>query len=56
MSCPVRGFCLEEGWNDKWGIWGSFTAAERVRLKKAFPLSKDIKQRRQVIRVIAHRL
>ena len=56
MVCPVRGFCLEEGWNNKWGIWGSFTAVERERLKKAIPLPKDIKKRRQIIRVIAHRL
>lgn len=56
LSCPVRGFCLEEGWKDRWGIWGSFTAQERERLRKAFPLPTDIKHKRKVIRVIAHRL
>jgi hypothetical protein len=56
LSCPIRGFCLELGWKDKFGIYGSFTAAERERLRKAFPLPSDVKDRRKVIRVIAHRL
>jgi hypothetical protein len=56
LGCPVRGFCLEDGWSNKWGIWGSFTAAERERLRKAFPMPNDVKHKRKVIRVIAHRL
>jgi WhiB family transcriptional regulator, redox-sensing transcriptional regulator len=56
MSCPVRGFCLEAGWNDKFGIWGSFTAQERERLKKVFPLPKNTKDKRRIVRIIAHRL
>lgn len=57
MSCPVRGFCLEAGFNDKWGIWGSFTAPERERLRKVFPVNKrPAKERRTIIRTIAHRL
>jgi hypothetical protein len=52
----IEDLGLEEGWNNKWGIWGSFTAVERERLKKAIPLPKDVKKRRQIIRVIAHRL
>ena len=58
LSCPTRGFCLEDAWESKqrFGIWGSFSAAERERLKKAFPLPDDPKDRRKVIRVIAHRL
>ena len=56
LSCPIRGFCLEEGWSDKWGIWGSFTAAERERLRKAFRIPTINKEKRKVIRVIAHRL
>jgi hypothetical protein len=56
MSCPVRGFCLEEGWNDKFGIWGSFTVQERERLRKAFPLPEKVSDRRRIIRIIAHRL
>jgi hypothetical protein len=56
MGCDIRGFCLEEGFKNKWGIWGSFTAEERLRLRKAFPLPDDAKQRRKIIRLIAHRL
>ena len=56
MDCPVRGFWLEDGWTNKWGIWGSFTAAERERLRKAFKISNVTKEKREVIRVIAHRL
>lgn len=56
MSCPVRGFCLEVGWTDRWGIFGSFTVAERERLRKAFPLPKDSASKRRIIRIIAHRL
>lgn len=56
LSCPIRGFCLEKGWSDKWGIWGSFTAAERERLRKAFRIPTITREKRKVIRVIAHRL
>jgi hypothetical protein len=56
LGCPIRGFCLEAGWSDKWGIWGSFTAAERQRLRKAFHIPTITKEKRKVIRMIAHRL
>jgi len=56
MSCPVRGFCLEIGWTDKFGIYGSFTPQERERLRKVFPLPANIKDKRRIVRIIAHRL
>ena len=56
MDCPVRGFCLEEGWKNKWGIWGSFTASQRERMRKQFPLPKIATHRRKIIRIIAHKL
>ncbi len=58
IGCPVRGLCLEDAWESKqrYGIWGSFSAAERERLRKAFPLPENVKDKRKVIRVIAHRL
>jgi len=58
LSCDVRAFCLEDAWISKqrYGIWGSFSAFERERLRKAFPLPENIKDKRKVIRVIAHRL
>jgi hypothetical protein len=58
LSCDVRGFCLEDACisKQKFGVWGSFSAMERERLKKAFRLPDDVKDKRKVIRVIAHRL
>ena len=58
LSCDVRGFCLEDAWvsKQKFGVWGSFSAMERERLRKAFRLPDDVEDKRKVIRVIAHRL
>jgi hypothetical protein len=57
LSCPIRGYCLEEGWSNRWGIWGSFTAIEREKIRKIFPVSKhSTTHRRKYIRTIAHRL
>lgn len=57
LICPVRGFCLEEGWSNRWGIWGSFTAIEREKIRRGFPVTKhSTKRRREIIRTIAHRL
>jgi hypothetical protein len=56
MRCPVRGYCLEMGWNDRWGIWGSFTSIDRERIRRAFKLPEKAKDRRKIIRIIAHRL
>lgn len=33
-SCPVRPYCLESGWDDPWGIWGGYLAAQREDLRK----------------------
>jgi hypothetical protein len=56
MSCPIRGFCLEAGFKDRYGIWGSFTSLEREKIRRVFPLPENIKDRRRIIRIIAHRL
>jgi hypothetical protein len=58
LGCDVRAFCLEDAWvsKQKFGVWGSFSAMERDRLRKAFRLPDDVKDKRKVIRVIAHRL
>ena len=56
-NCPVRGFCLEIGWSDDWGIWGGFVPSERKLLRKIFNVKhKTIQDRRKMIRTIAHRL
>lgn len=56
LSCPIRGFCLEEGWNEKMGIWGGFSPTDRITLRKVFPLKEEKSKRRLIIRTIAHRL
>lgn len=57
QNCPVKGFCLEIGFNDDFGIWAGFTTAERKRLRKVFSLKDKSKiDRRVMIRTIAHRL
>jgi len=56
FRCDIRGLCLEAGWKDRFGIWGSFTALEREKLRRAFPLPENPKHKRKIIRLIAHRL
>lgn len=55
--CPVRGYCLELGWSEEWGIWSGFTPQERKRLRKIFSLNNKSKEEiRLMIRTIGHRL
>lgn len=57
QNCPVKGFCLEIGWFDDFGIWAGFTTAERKRLRRVFSVKDKSKvDRRSMIRTIAHRL
>lgn len=56
VTCPVRGFCLEEGWDQKYGIWGSFNTTDRQTLKKIFPVKGEKQKQRLVIRTIAYKL
>lgn len=56
VTCPVRGFCLEIGWSESQGIWGSFTSMDRVVLRKLFKLPEKDQEKRHTIRTIAHRL
>lgn len=54
--CPIKGFCLEDGWTEKkWGIWGGFTPEERNHLRKIFTLPKKQSEQREMIRTIAHK-
>lgn len=53
--CPIKGFCLEEGWNEKYGVWGGFSVDERIHLRKIFSLPKKQVEQREMIRIIAHR-
>lgn len=55
-NCPVKGFCLELGWYEPYGIWGGYTSLERKRLRKTFSLKdKSKSERRDTIRTIAYR-
>jgi hypothetical protein len=54
-DCPVKGFCLEDGWSDKYGIWAGFTPEERVYLRTLFVLPKRKSDQREMIRIVAHR-
>jgi hypothetical protein len=54
-TCPIKGFCLEDGWAAKYGIWGGFTPEERQHLKKIFSLPKKQVEQREMIRTIAHK-
>lgn len=36
-TCPVRPYCVEDGWDEKEGIWGGYTAAQRERLRDQYP-------------------
>lgn len=55
-NCPVKGFCLELGWSDDWGVWAGLTSVERKKLRKVFNIKDKSKiDRRLAIRTIAYR-
>ena len=39
LTCPHALPCLEQGWSESFGVWGSFTTEERVtaRIRKQTP-------------------
>ena len=46
-ECPMRGYCLEYGWFDEYGIWGGYSTPDRARLRKWLRLpSRGIPPRR----------
>jgi hypothetical protein len=36
FTCPIQKACLQEGLNEKWGVWGGLSAQERFRIKLGF--------------------
>lgn len=36
-TCTVRPYCVEEGWDERWGIWGGYTASQRELLRAQHP-------------------
>lgn len=53
-ECPVVGFCLEIGLNEKWGMWGGLEPSTRYKLAKSGKLPKDKIERRKYLRVFAY--
>ena len=53
-ECPVSGFCLEIGLDEKWGMWGGLDPIERQKLAKSPKLPKDRLERRRFLRVYAY--
>jgi WhiB family redox-sensing transcriptional regulator len=53
-ECPVVGFCLEIGLDEKWGVWGGMTPDERHKLSKSPKLPKDRLAKRHFLRVYAY--
>jgi hypothetical protein len=52
-QCPVIGFCLEIGINEKYGVWGGLTPEDRFTLAKSPKLPKDRLERRKHLRITA---
>ena len=53
-ECPVVGFCLEIGLDDKWGMWGGLDPIEREKLRKSGKVPKDKLEKRRFLRVFAY--
>ena len=53
-ECPVIGFCLEIGLDEKWVMWGGLTPDERYKLSKSPKLPKERLERRRFLRVYAY--
>jgi hypothetical protein len=51
--CPVKQFCLEIGWIEDFGIWGGYSAADRIRLKRWLKLPTRATPARRLIRTLA---
>jgi hypothetical protein len=52
--CPVVGFCLEIGLDEKWGMWGGMTPEERNKLSKSDKLPKERLEKRRFLRVFGY--
>lgn len=53
-TCPVRGYCLEKGWEEDYGVWGGQTEGQRRHLRYVMKLDTvSRRQRRRAIRELA---
>jgi len=53
-ECPVVGFCLEIGLDDKWGVWGGLDPIERFKLSKSGKVPIERLEKRRFLRVYAY--
>ena len=53
-ECPVIGFCLEIGIDDKWGVWGGLDPIERFKLTKSGKIPTERLEKRRFLRVYAY--
>ena len=54
-SCPVKGYCLEIGWTDKFGIYAGYTPAQRHEYRKLFKLPSKPREARKMLRILAYK-
>lgn len=53
-GCEVRAYCLEKGWEEDHGVWGGYTASQRISIRTTLQLDKVTRrQRRTAIRELA---
>jgi hypothetical protein len=53
-ECPVIGFCLEIGLDDKWGVWGGLDPIERQKLIRSGKIPTERLEKRRFLRVYAY--
>jgi hypothetical protein len=53
-ECPVTGFCLEIGIEEKWGVWGGLDPKERLKLLKSGKIPQERLERRKFLRIYAY--
>lgn len=55
-TCPVRGYCLEKGWDEEYGVWGGIPEGHRRHLNYTMKLDMvPRRERRRAIRELAAR-
>lgn len=52
-NCPVTGYCLEIGLDERWGMWGGLDPKERLKLAKSGKVPTDRLERRKFLRMYA---
>lgn len=53
-ECPVVGFCLEMGIDERWGMWGGLDVIEREKLRKSGKVPSGRLEKRKFLRIYAY--